>query len=76
MKKYIEKAILVGAIHRPAIEQDIIEQLDELSLLARTAGAEVIGSVTQKLDNINPAYFIGKGKAEQLIHQAQELKAD
>ncbi len=76
MKKYIEKAILVGAIHRPAIEQDIIEQLDELSLLAQTAGAEVIGSITQKLDNINPAYFIGKGKAEQLIHQAQELKAD
>ena len=49
------------------------EHLDELSLLAQTAGAEVVGRYIQRRDRINPTYFIGKGKAQQIIQQAQEL---
>ncbi len=68
-----EKAILVGVIHGENSEFTINEHLEELELLVDTAGADVVGRVTQKLSRINPVYYIGKGKAEQLIHQAEEL---
>lgn len=71
-----ERALLVGVIHSQMDESTLQEHLDELVLLAATAGAEVIGQVTQKLARINPAFFIGKGKAEQVINQARELRAD
>ncbi len=52
------------------------EHLDELELLAVTAGAEVVGRIVQKRDRINSRYFVGKGKAEQISHQATELDVD
>ena len=68
-----EKAILVGVIHDSLEEHVIAEHLDEMELLADTAGAKVIGRITQRLNKINPAFFVGKGKAEQIINQAKEL---
>ena len=68
-----ERTLLVGVIHRTNTEEIIAEHLEELTLLADTAGAEVVGSITQKIQKINPVYYIGKGKAEQVVHQAKEL---
>jgi GTP-binding protein HflX len=42
------------------------EHLDELQQLADTAGAVVVGRVTQQLDRPNPATYLGKGKIEEL----------
>ena len=70
-----EEALLVGVIQGQMTVDLIGEHLDELELLAKTAGAKVIGRITQKISKINPATFIGKGKANQLINQAKELKA-
>ena len=68
-----EKALLIGVI-RPGITENIVhEHLDELELLADTAGAEVVGRVTQKVSRINAATFLGKGKAQQVIDQAAAL---
>jgi len=68
-----ERAILVGVVHG-GLERHVIEEhLDEMELLAETAGADVIGRVTQRLNKVNPAYFVGKGKAEQIMGQAKEL---
>ena len=39
------------------------EGLDELGELATTAGGEVVGEGTQKLDALHPATYLGKGKA-------------
>lgn len=69
----VERAILVGVIHGKLDELIIDEHLDEMELLADTAGAKVVGRVTQRLNKINPAYFVGKGKAEQIINQVKEL---
>ena len=69
----IERAILVGVIHGKLDELIIDEHLDEMELLADTAGAKVVGRVTQRLNKINPAYFVGKGKAEQIMNQVKEL---
>ena len=72
----LEKAILIGAIHGKVDELSVNEHLGELELLSETAGAEIVGRVTQRLIKINPAFFIGKGKAEQIVRQAKELDAD
>ena len=71
-----ERALLVGVIYRDNTKDVVFEHLEELSLLAHTAGAETIETITQKIQRINPAFYIGKGKAEQIVRQAKELKID
>ena len=68
-----EKALIIGVIQPGVNDRIISEQLDELELLAKTAGAKVLGRITQKISKINPATFIGKGKAEQILKKAQVL---
>jgi len=46
--------------------------LDELALLAHTAGAEVVGRVVQRLESPHPALYIGKGKLEEIMEQREE----
>ena len=72
----IEKALTVGVILPGVGDSDVKNHLDELDLLADTAGAEVVGRVTQRLSRINPSFFVGKGKAEQIISQAKILNVD
>ncbi len=57
----LEKALLVG-VEFPREAPD----LAELSRLAGTAGAAVVGSLTQKRERPDPAYFIGSGKIAEL----------
>jgi GTP-binding protein HflX len=42
------------------------EHLEELAELADTAGATVVGEVTQMLDRPHPGTYLGKGKIEEL----------
>lgn len=42
------------------------DSLDELALLAKTAGAKVVGKFLQKKAKPDPAYFIGAGKVKEL----------
>ena len=65
-----ERAILVGVMLNDKETHNLDEHLDELEMLASTAGAIVVGRVVQRLIKINPATFIGTGKANQLIKQA------
>jgi GTP-binding protein HflX len=55
---------------------ELEEELEELVALADTAGAEVVGVLTQTRKEIDPAYFIGQGKAEELARMCSELSAD
>ncbi len=68
-----EKCILVGVPTRSNLKAEVDESLTELALLADTAGAEVVGKITQDRDHPEPATYIGKGKVEE-IHQ--RLKED
>lgn len=52
------------------------ESLSELSLLADTAGLDVVGQTTQKLDHPNVHTFIGMGKVEEIQALVEELQAD
>ncbi|PWH17827.1 MAG: GTPase HflX, partial [Ardenticatenia bacterium] len=54
----------------------IEDSLEELAALARTAGIEVVGGTYQRLERINPATYIGKGKLEELQTFRDELNVD
>lgn len=69
-----ERAILI-ALDRKQFSKDVIEEhLNELSELSDTAGADVIIKIIQVKRNIDPAYFIGKGKAEEIAQLIEENK--
>ena len=71
----IERAVLVG-ITLPHDEWPLEESLKELESLVATAGAEVVGSATQKLDKPNPRTFVGKGKVEEISQLVHALNGD
>lgn len=71
-EKTIEKAILAAA---DVGEYDVESSLDELSELAKTAGAEEIARVIQKRDAYEPATVIGEGKLAELKELCQNLEA-
>jgi GTP-binding protein HflX len=63
-----ERAFLVGVESRAdANIWTIDSSLDELSSLAKAAGARVVGKLSQKIERPSPTYYLGKGKIEQLI---------
>ena len=43
------------------------DSIDELILLAGTAGAEVVGKLVQRLPKVSKTHYLGKGKVEELI---------
>ncbi len=50
--------------------------LDELKELADTAGAEVVGEFSQKRRGPDPAYYLGRGKSEELYADIKDLDAN
>ena len=50
--------------------------LDELALLVDTAGADVVERVVQRRDRPDPATYVGKGKAEELLSVCLAVDAD
>ena len=71
-----ERAFLVGVeIYQEKNLLSLDDSLSELALLANTAGLEVVGEMTQKLDRPNPETYIGSGKVEELKVLAEETLA-
>jgi len=77
-----ERGLLVGAaLKRPRsatseLEWSIDDSLDELAQLAWTAGVQVQGRATQRLEKINPATYIGAGKVEEIKELTDDLQCD
>lgn len=71
-----ERAFLVGVefFHEKSL-LTLDDSLAELALLADTAGLDIVGEMTQKLDRPNPQSYIGSGKVEELIALAEETLA-
>lgn len=70
-----EKVMLVGVIHPGMLRETVVEHLDELELLANTAGAEVVARFVQKRERIDARYFVGEGKANEIVQQSMALDA-
>ena len=73
-----ERAILVGAGKHcnDVTGKDSPDHLEELRLLADTAGADVVGTISQYHTEISPIYFIGKGKANELKTEVERVNAN
>ncbi|HEY9428223.1 MAG TPA: GTPase HflX [Gemmatimonadaceae bacterium] len=72
----MERAVLVGApIKGKRARLELVEHLEELAELADTAGAVIVGEVTQALDKPNPATYLGKGKLDELRDAAERDEA-
>lgn len=73
----IDRALLVGVeIFQEEKLLSLENSLAELRRLADTAGFQIAGQVTQKLDHPNPKTFIGSGKVNEVKRVAQELGVD
>lgn len=72
-----ERAFLVGVDFRNHTSLlNLDDSLEELSLLAGTAGLNVVGQITQHLDQPNVHTFIGPGKVEEVRALVEETQAD
>jgi GTP-binding protein HflX len=78
-----EKAFLVGVEWKSYPDGKYMsdawpveESMLELERLADTAGLEVVGQITQKLEKPNPATFVGTGKADEIASMVRMLEAD
>ncbi|EHQ87609.1 GTPase HflX [Desulfosporosinus youngiae] len=69
-----QKAILVGVNLNN--QQDFTNSMKELSNLAEACEIEVVGEKSQNLNSVIKAYYIGKGKLQEVLALIQEKKAD
>src|SRR5438067_1495912 len=70
-----ERALLLAADTGTA-PWTVAESLDELEELARTAGAEVVGRMSQKLEHPDPRTYLGRGKLQEAHDRAAAAHAD
>ncbi|MBN1888038.1 MAG: GTPase HflX [Thermoflexales bacterium] len=71
------RAFLVGVEikgSRPLLSLD--DSLEELALLAQTAGVEVMGQAVQRLERLDAATYVGSGKLEEIVALVEETGAD
>ncbi|MFC2085276.1 GTPase HflX, partial [Bacteroidota bacterium] len=61
-----ERAILIALKTKDFSKEIVEEHLNELEMLADTAGAQSVFKIIQEKSRIDPTFFIGKGKAEEI----------
>ena len=57
-------------------EHDTVRRGEEFAELVKSAGAEVLGTIAARVENPNPRYFIGTGKADEVGEAARAVGAD
>ena len=71
-----EKAVLVAVeMNRREHLWSLDDTLAELEYLANTAGAQVVGNVTQRANRLGSTY-VGSGKVDEIRDMMAELEAD
>lgn len=76
LKVQQERAVLVGAVLRGEHKTNSDDALGELTALAESAGAVIVDRFIQKVNRINPATYIGSGKAEMLAGRVKQKEGD
>jgi GTP-binding protein HflX len=76
LKVQQERAVLVGAVLKGEHKTNNDDVLAELTALAESAGAVIVDRFIQKLNRINPATYIGSGKAKMLADRVVAKEAD
>ena len=71
-----EAALLVGVTTAAQRAADTADSLAELAELADTAGARVAGTLTQSLQHVHAATYLGSGKVQELKALVEDREAD
>ena len=72
----VERAILVAAPRKGSTDaRHLEEHLEELTRLVDTAGADVVGRLSQQVASPNPATLLGEGKVDELRAMVADLDA-
>ncbi len=74
--KQAERALLVSVYKGAAQKEESESLLVELNSLVDTLGIPVLDSLLVKVQEPNPRYFVGSGKAEEIFEHAKQLEAD
>lgn len=74
MEELLERAIVVGVNLKK--DEHFEYGLEELHNLAEALNVEVVGEVTQNLDRINSAHYVGKGKIDEIKAFFEEADAN
>jgi len=72
---HAERALLVAVI-LPDSTVDPMDPVGELRALTRTAGADVVDEMVVKRRTLNPGYYVGSGKAQQIADRAEQNEID
>ena len=74
MEEMIQRAILVGV--DLSNDKNFDYSVEELKSLAEACSVEVVGVLTQKLERVNPACYIGTGKVEEVALLVEQHDAN
>ena len=74
--KRTERVFLIGLEFKSRSSFELRDSMDELNELATSAGADVVGDGTQKLETPVAATFIGSGKAKEFANDCREQDVD
>jgi len=74
--KRTERVFLIGAELKSRTTWEVRDSLDELAELAVTAGGEIVGDGTQKLEAPVAGTFIGSGKADEFARYCRGRDVD
>jgi GTP-binding protein HflX len=75
-REFRERIVLVGVVLPGTDAEEVEANLDELALLVDTAGADVAARTVQRRARPDPATFVGRGKAHELVELAEQVDAD
>lgn len=71
-----ERVLLVGLAHSSKDRPYKAEFLEELAQLVLTAGGEVVEKILQIRPSVDPVYYVGKGKVEEIATYIPMLQVD
>lgn len=69
----MQKVIQVNVLNK---NDDLENKIYELESLINTAGGESLAYISQVVARVNPSFYIGKGKVEEIKDMAEKLEVD
>ena len=75
-RAFRERIVLVGVVTPPLSTVAVEASLEELARLTDTAGADPVTRVVQRRDRIDPATYVGRGKALEIRDISEHYDAD
>ena len=75
-RTFRERIVLVGVVRDKDTPESVDASLDELELLVDTAGADAVERVVQRRSAVDPATFVGSGKAREIKVIVDETDCD